>query len=388
MLKNQSYKLLNKLSQNKAFTIVELLIVIVVIGVLAAITVVSLTGITNQANIAAVHSDLNSNGRKLQLYFTQYGSYPTALDGSNCPSAPTVDSNYCLKLSPGNTVSAYTGAQSTYSLTIAKGASIVYKITPDAGPTIVIPFNLATGGNTTVDVANYNGTGQTWRVHTFTTNGNFTISSSLYAFRILIVGAGQNGGGSVGDGGPVNGGGTWASAGAGGRGGNYLLNNNATLPMGINSVSIGLSNLQNSSIGSISSSSGVSGGVGGAAGGYDQNGFPGSIGITTTITGTTLNLAGGGGGGGNDRTASSMGGGGVGGGAGIAGGGGGGGAYSDCCSYVNGGGQGGSGTNNTGGGGGGAGAVSGGHNVTTGTGWPGGNGASGIVIIAYQLSGA
>lgn len=119
--------------QHSAFTIVELLIVIVVIGILAAITIVSYSGISSQANVATIKSDLDTNNRKLQLYYTKYGSYPTALDGSNCPSAPTVDSNYCLKLSPGNTVSAYTGTSSTFNLKIAKG-TVVYQITPDTGP--------------------------------------------------------------------------------------------------------------------------------------------------------------------------------------------------------------------------------------------------------------
>ena len=70
MLKYKSNKLLNKTKQLKAFTIVELLIVIVVIGILAAITIVSFGGITSQANVAAVKSDLDSNSRKLQLYYT------------------------------------------------------------------------------------------------------------------------------------------------------------------------------------------------------------------------------------------------------------------------------------------------------------------------------
>lgn len=121
------------MNNHRAFTIVELLIVIVVIGVLAAITVVSFSGITSQANIATIQSDLNSNSRKLQLYFTQYGSYPTTLDGSNCPSAPTVDNNYCLKLSSGNSVSSYSSTQSTFILTISRG-SIAYKVTESAGP--------------------------------------------------------------------------------------------------------------------------------------------------------------------------------------------------------------------------------------------------------------
>ena len=122
-------------NKHPAFTIVELLIVIVIIGILASITIVSFSGITNQANIATVQSDLNSNGRKLQLYFTQYGSYPTALDGSNCPSAPTADSNYCLKLTSGNTLYSYTGNTSTYTLRLTKG-SLAYQITPDTGPSV------------------------------------------------------------------------------------------------------------------------------------------------------------------------------------------------------------------------------------------------------------
>ena len=52
MLKNKSNKLLNKTKQLKAFTIV------------------SFGGITSQANVAAVKSDLDSNSRKLQLYYT------------------------------------------------------------------------------------------------------------------------------------------------------------------------------------------------------------------------------------------------------------------------------------------------------------------------------
>jgi hypothetical protein len=53
-------------------------------------------------------------------------------------------------------------------------------------------FNSATGG-TTADVSNYNGTGQTWRVHTFASNGTFTVSSSQATFRALAVGGGSGG---------------------------------------------------------------------------------------------------------------------------------------------------------------------------------------------------
>ena len=119
----------------KAFTIVEILIVIVAIGVLAAVTFVSYSGISSRANIASIQSDLDANARKLQLYYTQYGSYPSILDGSSCPSAPVVDNNYCLKLTSGNVRSNYSATTSTFKLSISKN-SLIYSITESTSPAI------------------------------------------------------------------------------------------------------------------------------------------------------------------------------------------------------------------------------------------------------------
>ena len=128
---------LNKLSlKNKpAFTIVELLIVIVVIGILAAITIVSFGNITGQANVASIQQDLDNNSRKLQLYFTQYGSYPTTLDGSQCPTAPVADTNYCLRASSGTTLTYQidTSNTSDYALYATRGSNI-YKVTSSGAP--------------------------------------------------------------------------------------------------------------------------------------------------------------------------------------------------------------------------------------------------------------
>jgi len=131
-------KLLNKLESNKGFTIVELLIVVVVIGILAAITIVSFGGITGQATKTALISDLDANTRKMQLYYTQYGSYPTSFYASNCPSAPIVDNNYCLKKSSANTIYSYTGTSSTFML-VMKNNSDYYKATESSGPVAYIP---------------------------------------------------------------------------------------------------------------------------------------------------------------------------------------------------------------------------------------------------------
>jgi len=66
-----------QVGKNKqGFTIVELLIVIVVIGILAAITIVSFNGVTGRANDTAVQSDLETMGKKLQLYYVDKGAFP------------------------------------------------------------------------------------------------------------------------------------------------------------------------------------------------------------------------------------------------------------------------------------------------------------------------
>ena len=63
----------------RAFTIVELLIVIVVIAILAAITIVAYNGIQNRAYDTTVQADLSSTLKKLQLFYVDNSRYPTAI---------------------------------------------------------------------------------------------------------------------------------------------------------------------------------------------------------------------------------------------------------------------------------------------------------------------
>lgn len=103
-LYKQNCKYDHKTSNKNGFTIVELLIVIVVIGILAAITLVAYSGISSRANLASAQSDLSNATTQLKAYYIIYGAYPV-LDANNCPAAPsTVDNNYCLKVSNGNTL--------------------------------------------------------------------------------------------------------------------------------------------------------------------------------------------------------------------------------------------------------------------------------------------
>lgn len=131
---------------NHGFTIVELLVVIVIIGILAAITIVAYIGISQKAITSSLQSDLTNTATKLKAYQALYGSYPTALDGSNCPTAPTVDSNYCLKASSSATYTYNSVVPSTFHLIDTNGNNS-YSITDTTAPAIATTANGSTVGS-------------------------------------------------------------------------------------------------------------------------------------------------------------------------------------------------------------------------------------------------
>jgi len=71
MISNQNNK--NK----KAFTLVELAIVLLVIGILAGIVLRNMGGFTVQARDARRIADLRNTAIYLQAYFSRFGTYPT-----------------------------------------------------------------------------------------------------------------------------------------------------------------------------------------------------------------------------------------------------------------------------------------------------------------------
>lgn len=150
-----------------------------------------------------------------------------------------------------------------------------------------IPYVVNQGsGGTVTEVSNYNGTGQTWRIHTFNSSGTFTLTNGQQPMRYLLVGGGSPGGNACG----------WG--GSGGSGGKVLDAQNQILTPQNYSVVVGGASTA-TTLGSFTSNSGVNGG-GGGGGGSDGNRVcpgAGSPGPTSNVTGTNTHYAGGGGGG-------------------------------------------------------------------------------------------
>jgi hypothetical protein len=148
--------------------------------------------------------------------------------------------------------------------------------------TAISPFNAATGGTETT-ITDYNGTGQTWKVHTFNAGGTFEVLTSVLPFQILACGGGGGGGGSNN---AVHGG-----AGGGGRVGHGPM----TVAVGSHAVVVGTGGPGGGGNGSGTNGnpSSVAGvvGTGGAASGANAGGTSGAGGganLTNNISGANV----------------------------------------------------------------------------------------------------
>ena len=68
-------------SRRKAFTLIELMLVVIIIGVLAAMVMPRLVGRSEEARISAAKADINSNiALGLDMFEMHMGHYPATLD--------------------------------------------------------------------------------------------------------------------------------------------------------------------------------------------------------------------------------------------------------------------------------------------------------------------
>lgn len=68
----------------KAFTLIEIMLVVIIIGILAAMVIPNMAGRGEQARVAAARADIDANlGTALDLYELDNGQYPTTEQGLN-----------------------------------------------------------------------------------------------------------------------------------------------------------------------------------------------------------------------------------------------------------------------------------------------------------------
>jgi len=240
------------------------------------------------------------------------------------------------------TTATVTGLSSntSYDFVIAAINSVGSGVSSRGSSILTLNFNEATGGTVTT-VSNYNGTGHTFQVHTFTSGGTLVVLNGNSPFSVLLVGNGGGGGGVS----------NQAGGGGGGGGGVYT---NATMTMSPGSYPVGVSH---------ATLNGQTGFNGGGGQGWGNGQVGGTSGSPTAHSGGTPNPIYEGSGGGGA--------GGVGGNANGNGGGGGGGGVSRNTSGT-------ASTYGSGGPGGG-----GWQNGTAGQGFPGSQ--TGGVIVAYRI---
>lgn len=71
-----------RIVQHRAFTLIELLIVVVILGVLAAVIVPQFTDVTAEASITSARTQLNTMRSQIELYRGETGTYPSS-SGAN-----------------------------------------------------------------------------------------------------------------------------------------------------------------------------------------------------------------------------------------------------------------------------------------------------------------
>jgi general secretion pathway protein G len=77
MLRRQRRRHRNPFQNTRAFTLVEILIVVIILGILATIVIAIFQNTVDDARAKALKDDLRNMRNQIQLYQAQHGTYPS-----------------------------------------------------------------------------------------------------------------------------------------------------------------------------------------------------------------------------------------------------------------------------------------------------------------------
>lgn len=97
-VKNQKNEFGVKMSRNKGFTLLEIMVVIVILGLLAAMVAPNVMGSLDEANISKVKTDIQGLETALKMYNMDVKRYPTTDQGLdalvNKPTSAPIPKKY------------------------------------------------------------------------------------------------------------------------------------------------------------------------------------------------------------------------------------------------------------------------------------------------------
>ena len=99
---------MDKLRNKRAFSLVEILVVVILLGILAGVVIPRFTDASDDARAAATSANVNTIQSQVEVYRSKFGSYPANLNA-------LVTAGYIPEVPSGLSYNATTGRVSAAS---------------------------------------------------------------------------------------------------------------------------------------------------------------------------------------------------------------------------------------------------------------------------------